>query len=51
MTQQFFDNQDIYYAEQVGIAYPIMRGIPLLRAEHAVVCSRIGVINKYAVEN
>ncbi len=32
---------DIFYAEQVGIAYPVMRGIPLLRAEHGVVASRI----------
>lgn len=32
---------DFYYAEQVGIAYPVMRGIPLLRAEHGVVASRL----------
>lgn len=45
------DNQDIYFAEQVGIAYPVMRGIPLLRAENAVICSGISVINKHDVEN
>ena len=34
-------NRDLFYAEQMGIAYPILRGIPLLRAEHAVVASQI----------
>lgn len=34
---------DIFYAEQVGIAYPVLRGVPLLRAEHGVVASQIGV--------
>ena len=33
-------NKDIFYAEEVGIAYPIMRGIPLLRPEHAVIASK-----------
>jgi len=33
--------EDIFFAEQVGIAYPVLRGIPLLRAEHAVVASKI----------
>jgi uncharacterized protein YbaR (Trm112 family) len=32
---------DMYYAAATGIAYPVMRGIPLLRAEHAVVASKI----------
>jgi SAM-dependent methyltransferase len=35
------DQGDIFYAEQVGIAYPVMRGVPLLRAEHGVVASKI----------
>lgn len=35
------DQGDVFYAEQVGIAYPVMRGIPLLRAEHGVVASKI----------
>ena len=33
---------DVYYAPDVGIAYPILRGVPLLRPEHAVVASGIG---------
>lgn len=33
-------NKDIFYAEEVGVAYPILRGIPLLRPEHAVVASK-----------
>ena len=35
------DQGDLFYAEQVGIAYPVMRGVPLLRAEHGVVASKI----------
>ncbi len=35
------DQGDIFHAEQVGIAYPVMRGVPLLRAEHGVVASQI----------
>lgn len=30
---------DVYYADEVGLAYPVLRSIPLLRAEHAVVAS------------
>lgn len=33
------DQKDVFYAPQVGIAYPVMRGIPLLRQEHGVVAS------------
>lgn len=33
---------DLYYARDVGLAYPVMRGIPLLRPEHAVVASLLG---------
>ncbi len=33
---------DVFYAPEVGIAYPVMGGIPLLRPEHAVVASGIG---------
>lgn len=36
------DEGDLYYARDVGLAYPVMRGIPLLRAEHAVVASQLG---------
>jgi hypothetical protein len=35
------DQGDIFYAEQVGIAYPVMRRVSLLRAEHGVVASGI----------
>lgn len=45
------EKKDIYYAERVGIAYPVMREIPLLRAEHAVVSSGIGAMSEYGVEN
>ena len=37
------DQGDIFYAEQVGIAYPVMRGIPLLMAEHAIIASKLMV--------
>jgi uncharacterized protein YbaR (Trm112 family) len=33
--------EDIYYSANAGIAYPIMRSIPLLRQEHAVIASII----------
>ncbi len=33
-------NEDVFYAAEVGVAYPILRGIPLLRAEHAVIASK-----------
>jgi len=33
-------NDDVFYAAEVGIAYPILRGIPLLREEYAVVASK-----------
>lgn len=32
---------DVMYSASTGIAYPILRGIPLVRAEHAVVASRL----------
>jgi ubiquinone/menaquinone biosynthesis C-methylase UbiE len=35
------EERDLFYTGQMGIAYPILRGIPLLRAEHAVVASQI----------
>lgn len=35
------DHGDFFYAEQTGIAYPVLRGVPLLRAEHSVVASKI----------
>lgn len=38
------DAGDLYYASEVGIAYPVMRGIPLLRPEHAVIASALGAM-------
>lgn len=35
------EDRDLFYAEQVGIAYPVLRGVPLLRAEHGVLASQI----------
>lgn len=32
---------DCYLARGVGIAYPVLRGVPLLRPEHAVLASRL----------
>jgi SAM-dependent methyltransferase len=32
---------DVFYAKEVGIAYPIVRGIPLLRDEHAIIFSKL----------
>jgi len=42
---------DLYYSEQSGLAYPLLRGIPLLRSEHSIVASRIGGASKLSVEN
>lgn len=39
---ELVDEGDLYYARDVGLAYPVMRGIPLLRPEHAVVASLLG---------
>lgn len=33
---------DVFYAEEVGLAYPVLRDVPLLRPEHAVVASLLG---------
>lgn len=38
------DKGDYFYAEQVGIAYPVLQGVPLLRPEHAVVASKLSFI-------
>ncbi len=35
------DKGDHFLAEQVGIAYPVLKGIPCLRAEHSIICSKI----------
>lgn len=33
--------EDVFVSDSTGIAYPVLRGIPLLRPEHAVVASRL----------
>jgi len=32
---------DVFFARETGIAYPVMREIPLLRSSHAIVASKI----------
>lgn len=32
---------EFFYAEEVGIAYPVLGGVPMLRPEHAIVASAI----------
>lgn len=36
-------SSDVFYAPDVGIAYPVLRAIPMLRAEHGIVASKLGV--------
>lgn len=38
---QLADNGDYFYAESVGIAYPVLKGIPLLSPNHAVIASKL----------
>lgn len=35
------DLGDLFYTAETGIAYPIMRHIPMLRAEHGIIASKI----------
>ncbi len=35
------DMGDVFAGDRSGLAYPVLRGIPLLRAEHGVVASKI----------
>lgn len=35
---------EFFYARQVGLAYPVLRGIPMLRAEHVIVASKLGSV-------
>lgn len=37
---------DVYYAADVGLAYPVLRGIPLLRSEHAIVASQLNLTER-----
>jgi len=32
---------EFFYASEVGLAYPLLRGIPMLRAEHGIVASKL----------
>jgi len=32
---------DLFYAPTVGIAYPVLRAVPMLRAEHRIVASKL----------
>jgi SAM-dependent methyltransferase len=34
--------KEFFYARQVGLAYPVLRGVPMLRAEHVIVASGLG---------
>ncbi len=40
---QLKPSDDIYYASEVGITYPILRSIPMLRSEHAIITSGLKV--------
>ena len=33
---------EFFYARQVGLAYPVLRAVPMLRAEHVIVASKLG---------
>jgi len=35
------DQNDLFFAEETGIAYPVMRNIPMLRAEHGIIASKM----------
>lgn len=34
-------SSEVYFASDVGLAYPIIQGIPLLRSEHVIVASKL----------
>lgn len=38
---QLVDYGDLFFAQEVGIAYPVVREVPMLRPEHAIVASGI----------
>jgi len=39
--EDLIELDDVFYSESVGIAYPKLRGVPLLRREHAVIASHL----------
>jgi SAM-dependent methyltransferase len=32
---------EFYYAREAGLTYPVLRGVPMLRAEHAIIASKL----------
>jgi hypothetical protein len=38
--------KDYYYSSEVGLAYPVLRGIPLLCTDHVIVASNLGSYTK-----
>ena len=36
------DHEDLFMSTQAGLVYPVLRGVPMLRVQHAIVASRIG---------
>jgi hypothetical protein len=34
---------DYFYANQVGVAYPVLQDIPMLSAEHAIIASKLAI--------
>lgn len=36
------EQQDLMFAPQVGLAYPILRSVPLLRSHHVVIAAGLG---------
>lgn len=38
-TSRLTNYNDYYYAADVGVAYPVLRGVPMLRSEHAIIAS------------
>jgi SAM-dependent methyltransferase len=41
---QLEPGDEFYYASEVGLAYPVLRGVPMLRAEHVIVASKLGSV-------
>lgn len=35
------DMEDVFFSKEAGLAYPVLRGIPLLRKQHAVIASAL----------
>ena len=44
--EQLFRFNDLFYNKEIGIAYPVIRNIPLLRSEHLFVASKLKKILK-----